>query len=205
AKTKLGFIIQPSNVVAGATISPVVAVAIQDALGNTVSSAVDNVTVALGTNPGGATLGGTLTKAASSGTALFANLTPDKTGTGSPLTAAAGGLRGTTGTPFTVTAGSASSVVKISGDNQTGAGGAALAQPLIVEVRDALANPVPGVTVNWATPSGGGAAPPPPPPGGQGPGHAARAPRGAPAFLTAAATGHKPAPPGAFGSARGLT
>ncbi|HKC48485.1 MAG TPA: Ig-like domain-containing protein, partial [Gemmatimonadales bacterium] len=92
----------------------------------------------------------------------------DKTGTGYTLTAAASGLTGTTSTTFNVTAGSASSVVKISGDNQTGAGGAALAQPLIVEVRDALANPVPGVTVNWATPSGGSLAPPSGPTGTNG-------------------------------------
>jgi hypothetical protein len=156
---KLGFTVQPTNVVAGAVISPVVAVAVQDALGNTVPTATDNITVAIGSNPGGATLGGTPTKAAASGIALFTNLTLDKIGTGYTLTATAGSLTGATSATFNVTAAAAASVVKISGDNQTGAGGAALAQPLIVEVRDAFANPVVGATVNWATPSGGSLAP----------------------------------------------
>ncbi|HTH63660.1 MAG TPA: hypothetical protein VL563_03175, partial [Gemmatimonadales bacterium] len=155
APTKLGFTTQPSNVVAGVIISPVVAVAVQDQFGNTVPAATDNITVAIGTNPGGATLGGLTTKAASSGIALFSNITLDKIGTGYTLSAAATGLTGATSSTFNVTAAAAASVVKISGDNQTGAGGAALAQPLIVEVRDAFANPVSGATVNWATLSGG--------------------------------------------------
>jgi hypothetical protein len=168
AKAKLAFSVQPTSVVAGAVINPVVAVNIEDALGNTVPSATDNITVAIGTNPGSATLGGALTKPAASGIALFTDLTLNKTGTGYTLTAASGTLTGATSATFNVTAGAAASVVKISGDNQTGAGGAALAQPLVVEVRDSLANPVPGVTVSWATPSGGSLAPPSGPTGTNG-------------------------------------
>lgn len=44
----------------------------------------------------------------------------------------------------------------ISGDNQRGAPGAALAQPLVVEVNDQQGNPLPGVNVAFAVASGGG-------------------------------------------------
>lgn len=43
-----------------------------------------------------------------------------------------------------------------SGNNQVGAAGTMLAQPLAVVVRDVDAEPVSGVTVNWAVGSGGG-------------------------------------------------
>ena len=56
-------------------------------------------------------------------------------------------------------AGQPASVTKISGDNQIGAGGAALSQPLVVEARDGFANLVPSATVTWATTGGGSLAP----------------------------------------------
>ncbi|MET0398921.1 MAG: Ig-like domain-containing protein, partial [Longimicrobiaceae bacterium] len=58
---KLGFKVQPSNTGAGAAITPAVQVAIQDAFGNTVTGATDNVTLAIGTNPSGGALSGTAT------------------------------------------------------------------------------------------------------------------------------------------------
>src|SRR5438045_8940947 len=62
--TQLAFIVQPSNTVAGAAINPVVQVTALDPAGNPVPGFTGSVTVALGTNPGGATLGGTTTVAA---------------------------------------------------------------------------------------------------------------------------------------------
>ncbi|HYC33184.1 MAG TPA: Ig-like domain-containing protein [Gemmatimonadales bacterium] len=58
---------------------------------------------------------------------------------------------------FTATAlaGSGSTLVLVSGDNQDGAVGAALAEPLVVRVVDPLGNPVSGQTVTWSV-SGGG-------------------------------------------------
>ena len=47
-------------------------------------------------------------------------------------------------------------LVKISGDNQTGHTGAALAKPFIVEVRDTNGDPVVGATVTFAVTAGGG-------------------------------------------------
>ena len=43
-----------------------------------------------------------------------------------------------------------------SGDAQTGTAGQALAQPLVVLVRDAASAPVAGVTVTWQVTAGGG-------------------------------------------------
>src|SRR5207244_4243096 len=67
--TQLAFTVQPSNTVAGAAISPVVQVTAFDAAGNAVPSFTGSVTVALGSNPGGSTLGGTTTVAAVNGVA----------------------------------------------------------------------------------------------------------------------------------------
>jgi hypothetical protein len=51
-------------------------------------------------------------------------------------------------------------LTKVSGDGQNAAAGEALAEPLIVEVRDALGNPVTGATVVFAVSQGGGSVAP---------------------------------------------
>src|SRR5439155_346321 len=84
-------------------VPPAVQGAVQDACGNTVTTATDAVTVALGANPGAATLSGTLTVAAIQGIATFSNLRIDRPGSGYTLAASAGGLSGATSVPFAVT------------------------------------------------------------------------------------------------------
>lgn len=106
--TKLAFTAQPSNTTSTNAVSPSVQVTAEDAGGNPVPSYSGNVTVAIGTNPSGGTLSGTLTNAASSGVAGFSNLSIDKAGTGYTLTAAATGLTGTTSTAFNILVGPAS-------------------------------------------------------------------------------------------------
>src|SRR3989454_155827 len=103
APTKVIFTVQPTNVGAGVAIASAVQVAIQDASGNTVSSATNAVTMALGANPGAGTLSGTLTVAATQGIATFSNLRIDRPGSGYTLVASAGGLSGATSAPFAVT------------------------------------------------------------------------------------------------------
>ena len=93
----------PANAAGAQLITPAVQVAVQDASRNTVTSATDAVTVALGANPGAGTLSGTLTVAATQGTATFSNLRIDRPGSGYTLAASAGGLTGATSVPFTVT------------------------------------------------------------------------------------------------------
>jgi alpha-tubulin suppressor-like RCC1 family protein len=102
--TKLIFIVQPSNVVAGAAITPGVQVALQDAQGNTVTTATTSITVAIGTNPASGTLAGTKTIAAVNGVARFSTLSLNTAGTGYTLTASATGLTGATSNAFNVVA-----------------------------------------------------------------------------------------------------
>jgi hypothetical protein len=77
-------------------------VQVRDAAGNPVTSATDQITVALGANPGGATLAGTTSVNAVSGTATFSNLTLNKAGNGYTLTALGSGLVSTTSALFNV-------------------------------------------------------------------------------------------------------
>ena len=102
APTRLGFAVQPSNATVGAPITPPLRVCVQDGVGNTVTTASDNLTIALGANPGGATLGGTLTVGATNGCATFANLTVSAAGTGYTLTVTASSLSGATSTTFNI-------------------------------------------------------------------------------------------------------
>src|SRR5207244_1882187 len=104
AAAKLAFTVQPSNTAAGAAITPAVQVAVQDAQGNTVTTATTSITLAIGTNPASGTLAGTTTVAAVNGVATFSNLSIDKAGTGYTLTASATGLTGATSSAFNVVA-----------------------------------------------------------------------------------------------------
>ena len=109
--TKLGFIVQPSNTPAGAIIIPGVQVAVQDALGNTVTGLSGSITVAIGTNPAGGTLGGTTTQPINAGLASFPTLTVNNAGTGYTLTAASTGYTGATSAAFNITAAASTKLV----------------------------------------------------------------------------------------------
>ena len=112
AAAKLAFNVQPTNVVAGSSITPAVQVAVQDAQGNTVTSSTASVTVAIssGTGKTGANLRGANTFAATAGIATFPGLSIDSAGTGYTLTATASGLTSAVSTALTVTAGAATRV-----------------------------------------------------------------------------------------------
>src|SRR5205809_8135856 len=101
---KLVFAVPPSNAVAGAAIAPAVQVAVQDAQGNTVTTATTSITVAIGTNPASGTLTGTTTVAAVNGVATFSTLSLNTAGSGYTLSASATGLTGTVSTAFNVVA-----------------------------------------------------------------------------------------------------
>ncbi len=68
-----------------------------------VSANGTEVTISIGTNPGGGTLTGTTTMASSNGSAAFGNLQIDKAGAGYDLAATAPGLTSATSSLFTVT------------------------------------------------------------------------------------------------------
>jgi hypothetical protein len=99
APAQLAFIVQPSNAVTGAAISPAVQVAVQDSAGNTVTAATNPVTLALTAGTG---LGGTLTVTPQNGVATFSNLTLATAGSYT-LVASSSGLTSSTSATFTVT------------------------------------------------------------------------------------------------------
>jgi VCBS repeat-containing protein len=99
---KLVFVVQPSNTTVRKPIAPPVQVQVQDAAGNPVTSATNPITVALGANPGGATLAGTTTVRAVGGTATFSDLALNKAGSGYTLSALSSGLVSGTSQPFSV-------------------------------------------------------------------------------------------------------
>jgi hypothetical protein len=143
--SQLAFTQQPSITVAGAAISPAVQVTALDAAGNLVPGFTGSITVALGNNPGGSTLGGTTTVAAVNGVASFSALTLDKTGTGYWLTATATGLSTATSSAFTITAGAATQLVFGTQPGTTVAN--RLITPAVkVRALDALGNLVPSFT-----------------------------------------------------------
>jgi hypothetical protein len=98
---RLAYLRQPSNTKAKATMAAAVEVVIQDANGAVVTSASNQVTLAL---KGGTGLGGTLTVAAQHGIASFSNLTLSTAGTGYTLLASSPKLTPKTSKPFTVLA-----------------------------------------------------------------------------------------------------
>jgi len=107
--TRLAFTQQPTNTVAGRAISPAVQLSALDPAGNLVPTFTGNVTVALGNNPGGSTLGGTTTVAAVGGVVTFSDLTLDKAAPGYWLTAT--GLGTATSSSFNIIAGTATQLV----------------------------------------------------------------------------------------------
>lgn len=86
----------------GTAISPAPAVSCLTTGGVVATGYSGNVTVALSVNPTGATLGGTLTVAASSGVATFSDLTLNRSGKNFKLTATASGLRTATSAFFSI-------------------------------------------------------------------------------------------------------
>ena len=85
--TKVVYTQGPTAAVAGSIITPTIVAVVQDAVGNTVTSSSATVAIAIGTNPGGGTLSGTVSEAATAGVATFDNLAIDKVGTGYTLVA----------------------------------------------------------------------------------------------------------------------
>ncbi len=140
---------QPTAVTAGQVISPSPTVIIKDGAGNTVTTATNTITLAILNNPGSATLGGDNTIAAVNGTATFTDLTLDKSGTGYTLGATSGSLTGVTSSAFNVTSGSATKLAIFTPPSTSAQSGEAFITQPVIQLQDALGNPVAqsGVTV----------------------------------------------------------
>ena len=137
AANKLTFAVQPTSAVAGVVISPAVTVRVEDAFGNLVTTSGATVGVAL-TTPGGATLSGTASVAASGGIATFSTLSVNKTGSYT-LTATSTGLLDGTSSSFTIShAVTASLTFSTQPSNSTG--GIALTSQPVVTIKDGFGN-----------------------------------------------------------------
>ena len=147
AAARLVFTTQPTNSTAGSPITPAVVVTAEDSLGNTVTSFGGNVTITLGSNPGGATLSGTNLEAAVNGVATFANLHLDKAGAGYTLVATAPALTGASSGSFNVTAAGAT-VLGFTIQPSTTVAGAAISPAVQVTARDGFGNTAASFTGN---------------------------------------------------------
>jgi uncharacterized repeat protein (TIGR03803 family) len=142
APSKVVFAQQPTNVAAGATITPAVTVDIEDQYGNIVTSNTSSVTLSLASGPG--TLGGTLTIAAVAGVATFSNLSITTVGSYT-IKAADGALATATSSSFTVSAAAASKLVFAQQPTNATAG-ATISPAVTVDVEDQYGNIVTGNT-----------------------------------------------------------
>jgi len=136
---RLAFVQQPSDTVAGASISPSVTVRIEDSFGNQVLTTGTAITLAIGTNPGGGTLSGTAVQNSVLGLSTYGDLSIDKVGAGYTLTASATGLTGATSNPFNITAAPAARLVFVQQPTDALAG-VAIAPPVTVRIEDAFGN-----------------------------------------------------------------
>jgi hypothetical protein len=116
-------------------------VAIVDQFGNVLTyDNTDTVTVAIGTNPSGGTLSGTLTVTVSGGVATFGDLSIDMAGSGYTLVASSSGLTGATSNSFAVNPATPDHLVFLHQPTNTSAGQTISA--VIVEVVDQFGNVV---------------------------------------------------------------
>jgi hypothetical protein len=143
--TQLAFVVQPNNTLAGATIAPPVQIAVQDSLGNTVTSATDAITVAIGTNPAGGTLSGTLMANAVNGVAAFADLSIEVAGVGYTLTGSSGTLTQAVSAAFDIEVGTGNQLAFFVQPSNT-VYGSVVTPAIQVEVQDAAGNRVTGAT-----------------------------------------------------------
>ncbi|WP_424186963.1 hypothetical protein ACOBQX_03775 [Actinokineospora sp. G85] len=156
--SKLAFSAQPTTAAATLSISPAPQVVVQDASGAAVPGAGRTITVAIGANPAGGTLSGTVSATTNaSGVAAFPGLSINRAGTGYTLTAAGTGLTSATSSPFAITAGAASRLVFTASPDTSFAGRAFHTQP-VVAVQDAGGNVATSstatVSVTLTTPGG---------------------------------------------------
>ncbi|MBI2614595.1 MAG: hypothetical protein HYW52_02730 [Gemmatimonadetes bacterium] len=141
--TKLGFVVHPSGATAGSVIQPVIEVAAQDAYGNLVTAATGFVTVAIGNNPAGGTLFGSVSKTFLGGVAKFDDLKIDKAADDYTLTAARSGVTGATSNPFAIVPAAAQKLAFVV-QPASGTGGDSIKPGIQVAVRDAFGNTVIG-------------------------------------------------------------
>ena len=138
---QLGFTVQPSGGGAGGTWSTQPVVAVQDAGGNLVAGATNQVSLAAGSAAAGALAcaGGT-TVVAVNGAASFSGCAWTQIGNGNTVQAIATGLAPATSTPFTVTVGTPARL-RFQAAPAGATGGSAFPVQPVIQLTDAFDNP----------------------------------------------------------------
>ncbi len=137
APATLVFVQQPTNVSAGASITPPVTVQLRDAFNN--DAPVGGVAVTMSLGSGNGTLAGTLTRnTGATGQVSFDNLSINASGQ-KTLTASSSNLRSATSDLFTVVAGSANQLSFVQQPGNTAAG-VVLSPAVTVRIIDANGN-----------------------------------------------------------------
>ncbi|HUL49677.1 MAG TPA: hypothetical protein VLT79_06690 [Gemmatimonadales bacterium] len=142
---RLTFTTQPGGVAATTAFSPAIVVAVQDTLGNVLANATNTVTLAIGTNPTGGTIAGTVSVAAVNGIATFGNVKLNRKGSGYTLTAATSGFISATSAPFNIAAGPAARLAFTTQPSATNAA-ATITPPVQVVALDAQGDTATGST-----------------------------------------------------------
>ena len=136
----------------GTTLAAPLVVAVTDAFGNPIAGS----TITWSVGDGGGNVSSATTVTGANGQASVTRTLGSVAGEWTTL-ATATGLAGSPVTfSHTATAGTATGVVKVSGDNQSGSPGSELGLPLVVQVLDAGGNPIPDRVVTWVIGGGGG-------------------------------------------------
>jgi hypothetical protein len=151
---RLAFVTSPSDVTSGASIAPAIMVELLDSLGNRATTATGTVTLSFAANPGTATLGGTVARAAVAGVATFPDISVNRAAAGYQLGASSGTLTGVVSPAFEVRTGTVSatrSLVAVA----PGSVAAGVSSVVTVTARDLNDNPVAGAVVTLAA-SGAG-------------------------------------------------
>ena len=141
APAHLAFVQGPTTTAAGSAITPSVTVAVEDTNGNVeTGDSLTQVTLSIGTNPGGGTLTGASVVTVTAGVASFSGLSIDKAGAGYTLTATSSpSYTPATSAAFDITPGTPTHLVILQGPSTTNAG-SAISPALTVAVEDANGN-----------------------------------------------------------------
>jgi hypothetical protein len=137
--SKLVFIVEPHNGIAGKALSPSVSIGVETSSGTIVTTDTSKVTVTIASGPAGATLTGTASVNAVAGVATLNNLIFNKAGTTYTIKATDGSLASATSTIFTISAGAAAKLAFVQQPANTVAG-KAIAPAVKVYVYDANNN-----------------------------------------------------------------
>ena len=139
AADRLAFTTSPNNGVPHKAFTAQPVVAVQDAFGNTVTTAATPVALSIGANPGSGTLSGTTTVTSVNGVASYLALSIDRAGSGYTLAAASSGLTAATSSAFNLSPGQATRLVFATQPGDATAGTPFGIQP-VVKVQDDFGN-----------------------------------------------------------------